>query len=132
MTPSKGTSSWPTKTVSLGVGGEGAGLLVERDCLVAEVESKPPSGLARVRGKVDCFLEMNLGLVEFKNNGGFWGTNLSGVRLLADKAPLGAWLSSSIFIFFSFWLTVLALLKDMKRIYLISVFLTIRCSRGGR
>jgi len=86
--------------MSLGVGGEGGGLLVERDCLVAEVESKPPSGLARVRGKVDCFLEMNLGLVEFKNNGGFWGTNLSGVRLLADKAPLGAWLSSNIFFFF--------------------------------
>jgi hypothetical protein len=105
MTPSKGTSSWPTKTMSLGVGGEGGGMLVERDCLVAEVESKPPSGLARVRGKVDCFLEMNLGLVEFKNNGGFWGTNLSGVRLLADKAPLGAWLSSNIFFFF-FWLTV--------------------------
>lgn len=88
--------------MSLGVGGEGGGLLVERDCLVAEVESKPPSGLARVRGKVDCFLEMNLGLVEFKNNGGFWGTNLSGVRLLADKAPLGAWLSSNIFFFFFF------------------------------
>jgi hypothetical protein len=28
---------------------------------------------------------------------------LSGVRLLADKAPLGAWLSSNIFFF---WLTV--------------------------
>jgi hypothetical protein len=25
---------------------------------------------------------------------------LSGVRLLADKAPLGAWLSSNIFFFF--------------------------------
>ena len=86
--------------MSLGVEGEGVGLLVERDCFVAEVESKPPSSLARVRGKIDCFLELNLGLVELKNNGGFWWANLSGVRLLADKAPLGAWLSSNMFLFF--------------------------------
>lgn len=104
MTPSKGMFSWPTKTgwsLSKEGGGGGGGEL-EKACLVAaEVESMPPSAFASVilRDFKAFALEANLGL-RLEKRGGFGFVNLGGderEQRLADKAPLGAWPSTSIF-----------------------------------
>lgn len=77
--------------------------VVEKAWFVDEFESTPLSALARVRlrGFVGFNLAANLGL-RLEKSGGFGVMNEEedlSVHLLADRAPPGAWLSTSIFAF---------------------------------
>lgn len=104
MTPSKGTLSCPTDTVrSLSRGGVAA--VAEKAWFVEEFESTPLSALAqvRLRGGFVGFnlLGANLAL-RLEKSGGFGAANEEedlSEHLLADRAPPGAWVSTSIFEF---------------------------------